>query len=155
MKCEYEIVELQEKKVVGLSKRTTNQDMQAVQDIALVWQQFIGNGDYAAIENKADNKIIGLYTDYEGDFTKPYLFIACCEVSGDSHCNNFLTEKTIPAGKYAKFSTRGHIQQAVAELWQAIWKMNLDRLYTYDFEVYHHNSDDLNDQMIDIYIAIR
>ncbi|HBE80975.1 MAG TPA: hypothetical protein DDW65_24785 [Firmicutes bacterium] len=95
--------------------------------------------------------------DYEEVFTKPYHFIACCEVSGESYCNcnNSLTEKTIPAGKYAKFSTRGHIQQAVTELWQAIWKMNLDRLYTCDFEEYHPNFKDSNDQTIDIYIAIR
>jgi predicted transcriptional regulator YdeE len=84
LKCEYEIVELQDKKVGGLSKKTTNQNMQAVQDIASVWQQFIGNGIYAAIENKTDNTTIGLYTDYEEDFTKPYYFIACCEVSGES-----------------------------------------------------------------------
>lgn len=32
--------------------------------------------------------------------------------------------------------------------------MELDRKYTYDFEVYHNDSQDMNNQTIDIYIAI-
>ena len=71
----YEIVNLSEKEVVGLMKETTNNNNQAVVDIGLLWQEFLGNGVYSKIQNKINHKAIGLYTDYEGDFTKPYKFL--------------------------------------------------------------------------------
>lgn len=150
---DYKIVELSEKKITGIAKKTTNENMQAVSDIGQVWAEFIGRGVYEGIPNKADSSTIGLYTDYEGDFTKPYLFLAGCEVT-DFTIGSELIEKTILAGKYAMFSVRGNIQQAVGAAWNEIWSMNLDRAYTTDFELYHNNSNDMNDQIIDIYISL-
>jgi len=150
----YEIVHVNEKMVEGLSKKTTNQNMQAVGDIGATWQQFL-SGVYAQIERRVDGKTIGLYTDYEGDFTMPYNFMACCEVTSFNTVNAPLAARKIPAGKYAMFTTRGHYQQAVVELWQIIWSLNLERAYDCDFEVYHNNSEDMNDQVIDIYISLR
>jgi predicted transcriptional regulator YdeE len=148
----YGIVNLKEKKVVGLCKKTINQDMQAVSDIAALWQKFMGGGAYTSVQDKADGVTIGLYTDYEGDFTKPYNFLTCCEVTGTAEVKEPLLVKTIPAGKYAKFTTTGDVQQAVGQLWQEIWSMNLDRKYSSDFEVY--TSDDMENQKVDIYISL-
>lgn len=150
----YEIVELEEKKVVGIIKRTTNENMQSVKDIGEVWQKFIGEGVYSRIENKINNEGIGLYTDYEKDYSKPYNFMACCEVSSNDGISGELNWKIISGGKYAKFSVRGNAQKAVMEVWQAIWQLNLNRKYDCDFEVYHNNSEDMNDQIIDVYISI-
>ena len=76
----YEIVEINEKIVIGISKETTNKDGQAVNDIGELWKKFMGKGIYNAIKGKKNDKTIGLYTDYQGDFTSPYSFVACCEV---------------------------------------------------------------------------
>ena len=149
----YELVQVAEKTVVGLIRNTTNQNMQAVQDIGATWQEFL-SGACAAIEERCDDKTIGLYTDYEGDFTRPYNFMACCEVAA-ANINAPLAIRKIPAGKYAFFTTRGHCQQAVIELWKIIWSLNLERAYDCDFEVYHNNSPDMNEQVIDIYISLR
>ena len=67
--------------------------------------------------------------------------------------NDELTVKMIPAGKYAKFSVHGHMEKAVAEAWGEIWKIDLDRSFTGDFEEYL-NSDWENSD-IDIYIALK
>ena len=67
----YEIVELEEKMVVGVSIRTSNQNGKAIQDIGLTWQKLFQKGNYDQIPNKVNGKTIGLYTDYEGDYTKP------------------------------------------------------------------------------------
>lgn len=151
----YEIVELKEKQVIGLVKKTTNKNMQAAKDISEIWNKFISEGICNDIENKSNQQCIGLYTDYEGNYTKPYNFMACCEVSTVTDLNSPLYAKTISAGKYAKFSVRGHVQKAVMEAWNGIWQLNLDRKYDSDFEVYYNNSEDLNDQIIDIYISIK
>ena len=76
----YEIVELEEKMVVGVSIRTSNQNGKAIQDIGLAWQKLFQKGNYDQIPNKVNGKTIGLYTDYEGDYTKPYRFFAGVEV---------------------------------------------------------------------------
>ena len=63
----YEIVTLKEKIVVGLSARTNNlsPDMGAV--IGGLWNRFYNEGIYASIPEKANNKALGIYTDFEND----------------------------------------------------------------------------------------
>ncbi len=150
----YEIVNLDEKKVVGLVKETTNNNGKAVKDIGELWQKFFMEGHYQKIQNKKNNKSIGLYTDYQGDFTKPYNFFCCCEVNEKSNVEAPLVSKTILGGKYAKFIINGDVKDSVGEFWMKLWQMDLDRSYTCDFEEYQNNSEDMQNQEIHIYISI-
>lgn len=145
----YEIVELEEKIIEGIEIRTTNENGKSMQDIGKTWQELFTNGVYEKIKNKLNNKTIGLYTDYEGDFTKPYIFIAGAEVSKKTdNC------KIIEKGKYAKFVIIGDVQNSVGQTWQEIWNMDLKRKYTCDFEEYQNNSKNMQNQEIHIYIAL-
>ncbi len=145
----YEIVELEEKIVEGIAIKTSNQDAKSIQDIGETWQKLFVNGIYEKIQNKVNNKTIGLYTEYEGDFTKPYTFVAGAEVSVKTeNC------KIIEKGKYAKFIITGDVQNSVGQAWQEIWNMDLKRKYTCDFEEYQNNSEDMQNQEIHIYIAL-
>ena len=150
----YEIVEVEEKIVEGLEVKTTNENGKSIQDIANMWQTFFMQGIYEKIENKVNGKTIGLYTDYEKDYTKPYNFVACTEVSENSKNMENRVVKVIPKGKYAKFVIYGDVQNAVGQAWQEIWKMDLNRKYTCDFEEYQNNSNDMQNQEIHIYIAV-
>ncbi len=151
----YEIVELEEKIIEGIGIKTTNQEGKSIEDIGALWQKFFTEGIYGKIENKLNNKTIGLYTEYEGDYTKPYKFIVCSEVNKKSTNPENRITKTIPKGKYAKFVIKGDVQKSVGQAWQEIWEMNLDRKYTYDFEEYQNNTEDMQNQEIHIYIAIK
>jgi len=145
----YEIVELEEKIVEGIAIKTSNQNVKSIQDIGETWQKLFANGIYEKIQNKVNNKTIGLYTEYEGDFTKPYTFVAGTEVSVKTdNC------KIIEKGKYAKFVIIGDVQNSVGQAWQEIWNMDLKRKYTCDFEEYQNNSEDMHNQEIHIYIAL-
>ena len=64
-----------------------------------------------------------------------------------------LDVKIIPAGKYAKFSICGNMVTAVAEAWQQIWDMDLDRSFTGDFEEYKNS--EVENAEIDIYVALK
>lgn len=150
----YEIVELEEKIVEGICIKTTNQNGKSVQDIADLWQRFFSEGDYNKIENKMNNKTIGLYTDYEGDYTASYSFVVCSEVKKESENLDNRVTKIIPKGKYAKFVLTGDVQKSVGEAWGKIWSMKLKRKYTCDFEEYQNNTEDMQNQEIHIYIAI-
>lgn len=150
----YEVVFLEEKTVVGLMVTTTNEDDKAMMDIGVLWGEFLQKGAYDAISSKINAKAMGLYTDYEGDFTKPYNFLTCCEVSEAKGIPVRMVDKKIPQGNYAKFIVKGHMQRAVGEFWSKLWELSLDRKYSTDFEEYQNNSADMENQEIHIYIAL-
>lgn len=150
----YEIVELEEKVVAGIKIKTTNQNAKAMQDIGITWQKLFTDGLYEKILNKVNNKTIGLYTEYEGDYTKPYTFMAGAEVSREVERGEEIESIIIPKGRYAKFIIIGDVQNSVGQAWQEIWNMNLKRKYTCDFEEYQNNSKDMQKQEIHIYIAL-
>lgn len=144
----YEVVNLEQKIVVGVSSTTSNDDPKMGEIIGGLWEQLYQGGVNARIKNKVNEYAIGLYSDYTAD---NYCVTAGNEVSKAE--NDDLTVKIIPAGKYAKFSVHGDMVKAVEEAWGAIWQMNLDRSFTGDFEEYL-NSDWANSD-IDIYIALK
>lgn len=142
----YEIVELQEKTVVGFAARTSNDapDMQEV--IGNLWQQLYAPENAGLIKNRTNAYAIGLYSDYDNT---GYQVTAGFEVT-DAKDSGELAVKVIPAGKYAKFSIHGEdCIKAVGETWGEIWQTPLERTYTGDFEEYVSMED------VDIYIAIR
>ncbi len=154
MNMNYDLVRIEEKNVVGIMVRTTNENGQAMSDIGKVWGEFMQGEAYPSIPYKLDTKSIGLYTDYEGDFTKPYSFLACCEVTKVQELAEKMVTKTIPAGTYARFVVKGHVQKDVGEFWVNLWNMQLDRKYSSDFEEYQGNLGDMENQEIHIYIAV-
>lgn len=144
----YEIVELKEKLVVGVSATTGNDDPEMGRIIGGLWNELYQTVVNSKIKNKVNEYAIGLYSDYKDN---KYEVTVGNEVFKLEN-NNFVS-KIIPAGKYAKFSITGHMQKAVAEAWGKIWSMNLDRSYVADFEEYL--SSDFENARIDIYISLK
>ena len=146
----YEIVNLKEKIVAGVSTRTSNMDKDMSIKIGGLWEKFYGDGVYFSIENKINDKAIGLYTNYEGDFMNTYDVIVCAEVYKEIPS---LDNRIIPEGKYAKFIVRGHMQKAVSEFWSKLLQMDLPRSYIADFEEYQPGGT-MENAEIHIYISL-
>ncbi len=144
----YEIVHLEEKTMVGLSAVTGNNDPQMGEIIGGLWKDFYQNGIYSNVRNKVNDYSIGLYSDYSED---SYSVTVGNEVSSAE--NPELVRKIIPAGSYARFSISGNAVAAVAQAWNEIWQMDLNRSYTADFEEYLNS--DMENSNINIYIALR
>lgn len=144
----YEIVSLKEKIVVGVSAITGNNDPNMGKAIGGLWEKLYQGGINKTIKNKVNEYAIGLYSDYKDN---KYLVTAGNEVCKAE--NEGLIIKKIPAGKYAKFSIEGHMERAVAEAWNKIWEMDLDRSYEADFEEYLNS--DFDNAKIDIYISLK
>lgn len=144
----YEIVELKEKLVIGISVVTGNDDPEMGRIIGGLWNNLYQGGVNSKIQNKINEYAIGLYSDYKDN---KYEVTVGNEVSKLE--DNDYVSKVIPAGKYAKFSISGHMQKAVAEAWGEIWSMNLDRSYIADFEEYLNS--DYENAKIDIYISLK
>ena len=141
----YEIVELKEKTIAGFAARTGNEDPQMGAIIGDLWKQLYTPENTEKIQNRVNAYAIGLYSDYDKE---GYQVTAGFEVSDAENGNGFAV-KTIPAGRYAKFSVHGDMIEAVANSWKEIWETPLDRTFTGDFEEYLSQKD------IDIYIAIK
>lgn len=141
----YEVVQVEEKTVVGVSTQTGNEDPQMHSKIGTLWQQLYQGQIYETIQNKANAFAIGLYSDYTKE---GYTVTVGAEVTNEA--NPSLTKKIIPAGSYACFTIRGDMVTAVAKAWATIWEMDLKRSFSGDFEEYR----EVHGQEVTIYIYI-
>lgn len=149
----YEIVHLEEKTVIGLIARTNNMAPDMGMVIGGLWEQFYKKGTYAAIQNKSNDKALGIYTDYAGTEKDDYNIIVACEVTDTKVIPQGTVKRTLTAGKYAKFIIKGDTHKVVAEFWQELWNMELPRSFICDFEEYQNS--DLKNAEIHIYIGLK
>ncbi len=147
------IVETAAKKFfVGLALRTNNEECSLA--MPKHKERFFSENIPAKIPNKVDGNILALYTDYEGDYTKPYTWILGCVVSSLDEIPEGLVGKEIPASKYAVFTTAGEFPQGLIAAWQSVWMADLPRSYTSDFEIYPADFHPQKNPEVKVYIAI-
>ncbi len=146
-------VEHQKKKFfIGLELRTDNAKCSSAMPAHK--ERFFKENIPAKIPNKINGNILALYTDYEGDHTKPYSWILGFEVSSRDEVPVGLVGKVIPESKYAVFTTQGLFPEGLIGAWQAIWQANLQRSYSTDFEVYPADFDPQKNPEVKVYISI-
>mgnify|MGYP000996674423 CR=1 FL=1 len=151
-----EKVKIEPIKVIVISVRTTNENNQAATDISQLWQQFLGNGLIEMIPNKVDAAIYSIYTDYEGDYTKPYTTFLGCRVTDFSEIPEGLTGRSFKGGTYEHSPVRGDLMKGlVIKHGEKIWQADIDRAYTADFEVYGEKAQNPSDAEVDFYIALK
>jgi predicted DNA-binding transcriptional regulator YafY/predicted transcriptional regulator YdeE len=151
-----EKVKIEPFKVIGIGTQTTNENNQAATDITQLWQRFLGKGLIAKIPNKVDATIYSLYTDYEGDYTKPYTVFLGCRVTDFSEIPEGLSGRSFKGGTYEKSSARGDLMKGlVIKHWEKIWQADIDRAYTTDFEVYGEKAQNPSDAEVDFLIALK
>lgn len=148
----YEIVTLKEKTVAGISARTNNTSPDAGAVIGGLWSRFYNDGIYDSITDKANEKALGIYTDYAGDAASDYTVVVACETAKAPQ-DKALSVRQIPAGRYAKFIIHGDMVQAVSGAWQEIWQMDLPRSFQCDFEEYQ--DDCMDNAEIHIYVGLK
>jgi len=142
--------------LVGISIRTTNENGKSAKDIADLWNKFMSENISDKIPNKIDNTVYSLYTDYEGDHTKPYTTILGCKTEKISQLPEGLMAKSFEGGDYMKTSAKGDLMKGiVVNKWTEIWAMDLDRKFTADFEVYGEKAQNPSDAEVEFFIAIK
>ncbi|MBS0652594.1 MAG: effector binding domain-containing protein [Verrucomicrobia bacterium] len=140
--------------VIGIACRTSNLPEAGPKDIGRLWERFYTEGVFDQIPNKASDDVIALYCDYEGDFTKPYTCVIGCAVTSMDKVPEGMVAKTVPASRYARFEVAGEFPSSLINTWGVIWKTDLQRTYTGDFEVYGKDfaADPL--KKMDVFVAI-
>lgn len=147
------IIEHQKERLfIGLELRTNNEECSLAMPAHK--ERFFKENTLSKIPNKINGNILALYTDYEGDYTKPYSWILGCEVSSLDQVPEGLVGKIIPESRYAVFTTQGEFPQGLIAVWQEVWKLDLARSYTSDFEVYRSDFDPQRNPEVKVYIAL-
>ncbi len=144
-------------KIIGISVRTTNKNNQSQQDLEKLWGKFFSENIIEKIPNKVSSNIITIYTDYKSDYTDEYTTIIGIPVSILDEIPNGLIGREFEEENFQKFTAKGEMPNAVVNTWMDIWQRDkeLNRKYTYDFEVYGQNSRNGKNSEVEIYIATK
>jgi len=144
-------------KVIGISIRTTNANNQSQQDLGKLWGQFFAEQIIEKVPNKNSSNILAIYTDYESDYTGEYTTIIGVPVSTLDEIPSGLIGREFAADNFQKFVARGEMTSAVINIWIDIWQRDkeLNRKYSYDFEVYGENSNNGDKSEVEIYVATK
>jgi predicted transcriptional regulator YdeE len=149
-------VKIEPFKIIGISIRTTNENGQASQEIAELWQRFMSENVISKIPNKIDNTVYSLYTEYESDHTKPYTTILGCKVENLDNLPNGMVGKSFDGGTYSKTTAKGDLMQGlVVHQWSKIFEMELDRTYDADFEIFGEKAQNPTDAEVEFYVGIK
>ena len=142
--------------IIGISIRTTNENGQAFQEIAELWQKFMSETIVSKIPNKIGNDVYSLYTEYESDHTKPYTTILGCKVENLDNIPEGMVGSSFKGGNYIKTSAKGDLMQGlIVNHWSKIFEMDLERIYSADFEVFGEKAQNPSDAEVDFYVAIK
>lgn len=147
-KLTYEIVELEERSVVGMSLRTGNGAPDMAEKIGGLWDAFL-NGGREKLDTAPDAPALGVYTDYDWN-EGSYAVLAAAE---SRTCPAGFHRVVIPAGKYARFRFHGDVRRATAEMWGRIWAETMPRACKVDFEEYGQPGPD-GQADISIYVGL-
>lgn len=142
--------------IIGISVRTNNNSGDGSLDIPALWNKFIVENVIEKIPNKIDNTVYSIYHEYESDYTKPYTAMLGCKVSSLDDVPEGLVSKQFAGGTYNKFVVTGNIFEGIIfKEWLRIWSLDLDRSYTYDFEVYGEKAKNPSNAEVEIFIAVK
>jgi predicted transcriptional regulator YdeE len=143
--------------VVGISIRTSNTDPdKLLSDMTGLWSRFFAEGIAEKVTNKAISDVYCVYTDYEGDYTKPYTALLGYRVAGDGAIPEGLVRRSFVGGTYMKKVAKGSLNEGVVfNTWNEIWSMeSLARSYDADFEIYGAAAQNPTNAEVDILVGL-
>lgn len=121
--------------IAGVSVVTDNE--KGTDDINALWERFFESHVGQALEaQKEDDVIYAVYSDYEGDHTKPYRYTIGYKLKNTDGIPAELQSIQVEEAEYAMLSAQGPQPQALIDSWKAIWQGELDRRFQTDFEIY-------------------
>lgn len=147
-------IELEDFEIVGISVRTTNQNRQAEKDIETLWKDFYANDLKTKIGDKISEDLYCVYTDYETDYMGTYTTILGYQVKPGTIPPSGLVRKVILRSSYQVFISEGTLPSSVQETWLNVWKSDLKRRYTADFDVYGPHSKEPNKAVVRTFVSI-
>lgn len=151
----YKIEKKEKKFVIGITVRTSNEDGRFLKEVPPLWDRFFSEEIVGKIPNRINKGFLAVYTDYEGNFTKPFTYIIACEVSSLDNIPEGMVGIEIPAARYATFTAKGEFPISLLQTWGSIWNSDIKRSYTTDFELYSADFNPQNKPEIKVCVSVK
>lgn len=137
--------------IIGLQIRTSNA---TPDEMGILWHKFDQEKLGEKISHKIGNELIAVYSDYEGDYTKPYTYTLGYKVSNTDHVPHNMVAMEVPAGNFAHIQVTGGLPDMFFKAWQDIWAQDaeLNRAYYVDYEEWFVHEAPEN-QRVSIYLS--
>ncbi|HZH02130.1 MAG TPA: effector binding domain-containing protein [Myxococcaceae bacterium] len=132
--------------VVGIAAKESND---RPDQIGKLWQEFFNSGGVNQIPNRKSDDIFAVYTEYEGDHTKPYTMVIGCQVEQVESLPTGLVAKTLPGAKYTILKAKGPQPATVVNTWKHVYNAPLDRAYVADFDRYRGPEE------VEVHVGVR
>jgi predicted transcriptional regulator YdeE len=137
---EYEVKagldKVQQFSVAGISTLVTGGQENAVDQINDLWGEFFAQQIGQSLPDRAGETIYAVYSDYQGDYTKPYRLTIGYRMQENAAPSEKFYQVMVQSADYAMMSAQGEQPKALIETWTSIWQSDLPRSYDTDFEVY-------------------
>jgi len=105
----FEIIEFETRNCFGIENHITKKDKMGSNIFSNMWEILMDSIDYKKLKYS-----FGVSKNYQMD-TQEFDYIACVEVGTPLIKNMEYTKTVIPAGKYAKFKSKGVMSSEVME----------------------------------------
>lgn len=128
--------------VIGLELKTTYKRAQV--EIGQLWNKFIAENIADKIPNITHIEPVALYYEYGGQGMccpmgpDSYAMLLGCKVANLDTIPVGMTGKAVPKQKYAVFNITNQLPESLAQAWEAINALGLNRSLQYDFEDYKY-----------------
>lgn len=149
-------------KLVGTTVRTNNKNEQNPETKRILphmLKYFSEHIKEQTLHRTNPGTMISAYTNYESNHTGDYTHFFGEEVNSFEGQPSHLEQLEIPPQTYMKYTNdAGKMPQVIFDTWQTIWddaKLESNRRYVTDFEVYDHRSTDMENAIFDVFIGIK
>jgi predicted transcriptional regulator YdeE len=140
--------------IIGIAIRTTNQNGEAEKDIGALWKLFYADDSLAKIEGKINDDLYCVYTDYDTDYTGAFTTILGYRMIPGTLPPSGYVRKIILKSTYQVFITQGPLPASVQKTWMNVWKTDIIRRYTSDFDVYGSQSNNPDNAIVRTFVSI-
>lgn len=141
--------------IAGMEIRTRNDKGQAEIAIPKLWGEFMNANLKEQLQDLACDTMYAVYSDYEGDHSKPYSMLLGFEVSSTENIPEGLRVRTIPVANYEVFTAKGDLtKDAVYNTWMKVWTGDLKRTYKTDIEIYGEKAIDPTNGEAEVWIGV-
>ena len=151
-----EIININSFQIIGISIKTANNDLEKLQhDMQSLWNRFITESIADKIPNRISNDIYCVYTDYDGDYTEPYVAILGFKVENLDNIPSGLSGKSFTGGSYIKKVAKGNLFSGIVyDAWKEIWALDIPRTYHADFEIYGVKAGNPENAEVEILVGV-
>jgi predicted transcriptional regulator YdeE len=147
--------------VIGLSVRTSGQkEAGGNGHVPALWARSLQDGTFERIPNRTDDKMLAVYTDFDGDQTGVYIYTLGARVSSAEKVPDGMVAVTIPAGRYAVVqSDNGALPDIMPKVWKDIAAMSAkdlggERSFKTDYVVFPAGFD-WQDTQVEVHVGVK